>query len=99
MNQSKMPKTLEELERIAADRLKQQACLEQVEGATINLDEDGRWTVGVKVEGDVDVVAINRGRKAVEDGMRDQYSLQTDTQKSPLQPYEALLRAVQPVDL
>lgn len=79
MKQFKTPRTIEELEEIAAYCLKQQPGLEQIEGATINLDEDGRWTVGVKVQGDVDVAAINRGRKAVEDSMRDEYSLKTDT--------------------
>lgn len=75
----KQSKTLDELEIIAAERLTRQPGLAQVQGATINLDEDGRWTVGVKVQGDVDVATINQGRKAVEDGMREEYSLKTDT--------------------
>lgn len=79
MEKSKTPRTIEELETIAEYCLKQQPGLEQIEGATIDVDEDGRWAVGVKVRGDVDVAAINRGRKAVEDGMREQYSLKTDT--------------------
>lgn len=52
MKTDKVPQTLEELERIATERLKQQPGLEMVESATISLDEDGRWTIGLKVQSD-----------------------------------------------
>lgn len=50
-----------------------------VEDVTIDLDEDGDWTIAAKVTAPHDPVAVNRATTAVRNELRKQYTLATDT--------------------
>lgn len=79
MNRVKVPKTREELRRMALPQVRGWPGCADVRDVSVNLDEDGDWSIIAHVTGAHDAAAVNRATTAVRNELRKQYSLQTDT--------------------